>query len=124
MKNRSWSTVGIAAAVTVGFVAIAGPTLTGRCCLGGGAGATAMAAETAPATASKTATLKVGGMTCAACSLTVRIALKKLDGVKSATVDVSAGRASVEYDPTKVKPEQMAEAVTKAGYDASVLSPG
>lgn len=64
--------------------------------------------------------LHIEGMTCASCSITVRVTLEHLDGVKSAVVSVSGKRAQVTYDPSKVTPKQMVEAVNKAGYKASV----
>ena len=69
----------------------------------------------------KTAMLSVEGMTCASCSMTIRLTLKKLDGVKEAIVKVDTKRAVVQYDPAKVTPQQLAEAVSKAGYKATVL---
>lgn len=65
-------------------------------------------------------TIAVEGMTCASCSVAVRTALKKLDGVKDAKVSTADKRAVVEYEPAKVKPEQMVEAINKLGYRASL----
>jgi Cu+-exporting ATPase len=74
--------------------------------------------QTAPAVS--TVTLTVEGMTCASCSVAVRTALKKLDGVRDARVSVEKKRAVVDYEPAKVTPERMIEAVNKLGYKASV----
>jgi copper chaperone CopZ len=63
--------------------------------------------------------LKVSGMHCAGCAANVEKALKSLQGVSTAKVDLSASQASVEYDPTKTNPKAMAEAVKKAGYNAA-----
>jgi Cu+-exporting ATPase len=60
--------------------------------------------------------LGVEGMTCAACSAAVERALKKLDGVHSASVNLMTNRAAVEYDPAVVKLSQLKAAVTAAGY--------
>lgn len=68
-------------------------------------------------------TLNVEGMTCASCGIAVRAALKRLDGVKNARVSVPEKRAFVEYQPGKVTPRQMVDAVNKLGYRAS-LPPG
>jgi Cu+-exporting ATPase len=59
-------------------------------------------------------------MTCASCSVAVRTALRKLDGAKDAKVSVSEIRAVVEYESTKVKPQQMVDAVNRLGYRASL----
>ncbi len=66
--------------------------------------------------ASKRAELGVDGMTCASCSSAVERALKKLDGVSDASVNLATNRAAFSYDPTKVKLTQVREAITKAGY--------
>lgn len=91
----------------------------GHCCP-----SSALAAERAgePSNGKKSVTLAVEGMTCGACSVAVKTALKKLDGVKDASVSYADKRAVVEYDPTKVTPNQMVEAVTKLGYKASIAS--
>ncbi len=86
---------------------------------------TASAQAPAEKTASaQTVALTVEGMTCASCSVAVRTALKKLDGVKDAKVSVSEKRALVEYQPAKVTPRQMVDAVNKLGYRASLPSKG
>jgi Cu+-exporting ATPase len=64
----------------------------------------------------KRAELGVDGMTCASCSAAVERALKKLDGVTEASVNLATNRASFVYDPAKVKLAQVREAITKAGY--------
>ena len=64
----------------------------------------------------KRAELGVEGMTCASCSSAVERALKKLDGVSEASVNLATNRAAFSYDPTKVKLTQVREAITKAGY--------
>ncbi len=64
--------------------------------------------------------LHVEGMHCASCPVTVRMVLRRLDGVMEVTVSVSDKRASVVYDPGRITPERMAQAVTDAGYPASV----
>ena len=69
----------------------------------------------------KQVVLKVDGMTCNGCVFTVNKSLKKLPGVLNASITLKPPRATVEYDPTKVTPEQMIRATTDAGYPASVL---
>ena len=64
----------------------------------------------------KRAELGVEGMTCASCSSAVERALKKLNGVSEASVNLATNRAAFSYDPTKVKLTQVREAITKAGY--------
>ncbi|QSZ66808.1 copper-translocating P-type ATPase [Methanofollis aquaemaris] len=64
----------------------------------------------------RTETLKVTGMHCATCAITVEKALKEMKGVSSASVNLGAEQASVEYDPSKVSPVEIEQAVTGAGY--------
>ena len=60
--------------------------------------------------------LLIEGMSCAACSAAVERATKKLDGVKSAAVNLATNRASFEYDASKVKLSEIKAAIVKAGY--------
>jgi len=71
----------------------------------------ALAAET-------TTTFKVTGLYCDACQTKIQQALKRTDGVKSATVDLDKGSATVTYDDTKVKPDQIVRIIEKEGYKA------
>ena len=67
-----------------------------------------------------TARLEVSDMTCAACPLTVKVALKKQPGVGDITVDLKSKIAEVKFDPAKIQPAQLAKAVTDAGFPATV----
>lgn len=86
------------------------------------ASAQAPADQTSPTSASMS--FNVDGMTCPSCSVAVRTALKKVDGVKDAKVSVSDKRATVDYDPRKATPQQMVDAVNNLGYRASLPSKG
>jgi len=79
-------------------------------------------AEATASAATHTATLDITGMTCASCSVTVKTAVNKLDGIVSIDVDVAGGKATVTYDGAKVSAEQIAQAVTDAGYTTTVAS--
>ncbi len=57
--------------------------------------------------------LELSGMSCESCVRHVRRALEKL-GVEATSVVV--GSAEIAYDPSKVSPEQIKEALGKAGY--------
>jgi mercuric transport protein len=65
-------------------------------------------------------TLAIDGMTCASCGAAIRVTLKKLDGVKDATVNFDDKRANVTYDPSRVTPQKMVKAIEDAGYKARV----
>jgi len=60
--------------------------------------------------------LIVEGMSCAACSAAAERAVKKLPGIKSASVNLATNRGSFEYDPATVKLTQIKSAIEKAGY--------
>ena len=62
------------------------------------------------------ATLKIKGMHCAACAVTIEDSLKKLAGVSNAAVNFATEKAYVEYDSEKATPQDLEQAVEKAGY--------
>lgn len=61
-------------------------------------------------------TLPIEGMTCASCVLRVEKALKKVEGVEDAIVNLATEQAKVVLDPSKVDIEKLKEAVEKVGY--------
>jgi len=64
--------------------------------------------------------LELMGLVCASCNYAVKAALKDLDGVVQADVDYDQRRATVLYDPSRVTPQQMVEAIDKAGFQAEI----
>lgn len=68
----------------------------------------------------KTCVLSVKGMYCSGCVSSVGGALKNLDGVVDAQVDLQTGEATVTYDPAKVTPEAGIKAVEQVGFKAEV----
>lgn len=60
--------------------------------------------------------LNVGGMSCAMCSQAVEKALSGLDGVESATVNLGAETARVEFDPSRIDLSGLEAEVVKSGY--------
>ncbi|GGR58073.1 ATPase [Deinococcus seoulensis] len=63
-----------------------------------------------------TADLSVQGMTCAACVTRVERALKRVEGVLDAQVNLATERARVTYLPGRVTDSDLSAAVTRAGY--------
>ncbi|AKB37613.1 Copper-translocating P-type ATPase [Methanosarcina siciliae C2J] len=61
-------------------------------------------------------TIGVYGMTCGHCQKRVADAISSLEGVGSVDVNLEAGSATVIFDPEKVSPDDIKEAVQKAGY--------
>ena len=66
--------------------------------------------------ASKTVTLSVPGMTCAACPITIKKALTDVDGVTDAEVSFDKKEAVVTFDDAKTDVSTLIEATTDAGY--------
>lgn len=62
-------------------------------------------------------TFQVLHMGCAACSARIETIINGLEGVESANVNFAAANVSVEFDPKKITPESIQEAVRKGGYD-------
>ncbi len=60
--------------------------------------------------------LPVTGMTCANCAATVERTLKKTEGVADASVNFASERASVRFNPTQVREDELLARVTRAGY--------
>ena len=61
-------------------------------------------------------TLPISGMTCASCVSHVEGALKELPGVSNVTVNLATNKASLSYDPQRVKLDDMRRAVDDVGY--------
>jgi len=64
----------------------------------------------------QTLTLPVEGMTCASCVARVEKALKKVDGVENAAVNLASERVTFAFDPAKTNLSQLAATVDEAGY--------
>jgi copper chaperone len=67
-----------------------------------------------------TVELKVSGMTCEGCAVSVRNALLETPGVTSAEVDLESARAKVQYDRAQVSTGKLIEAINKTGFQASL----
>ncbi len=73
-----------------------------------------MAADT------KTLGLRVEGVSCASCVRRIEQALAQVPGVVRANVNLATEKATVVYDPARVTPRELVEAVSAAGYKAAV----
>src|SRR5207245_5734521 len=62
--------------------------------------------------------LALEGMTCASCAMRIEKGLKKVSGVKDASVNFATEQATVTYDPTQANLEQMIQKVDAVGYKA------
>lgn len=81
----------------------------------------ALAVVAAPAwAATRTVTLSVPGMTCAACPITVKKALSKVDGVNRIDVVPDKHEAIVTFDDSKTSARKLTMATASAGYPSTV----
>ncbi|MFA5528121.1 MAG: heavy metal translocating P-type ATPase [Peptostreptococcales bacterium] len=62
-------------------------------------------------------TLPIGGMTCAACSTRLEKALNKAEGIAKANVNLATEKATIEYDPSKIKLSAIKDLISKVGYE-------
>ena len=65
----------------------------------------------------KEISIPVAGMTCAACVRRVEKALNSVPGVEEATVNLSAGKAGIIYDPSACDVPTMVQRVEEIGYE-------
>ena len=81
----------------------------------------ALAAVVAPVwAATQTVTLSVAGMTCAACPITVKKALSRVEGVSKIDVSFEKREAVVTFDDAKANVQKLTKATENAGYPSSV----
>ena len=64
----------------------------------------------------KRVVLKIKGMHCANCALTIEKNIKKLEGVEEANVSFASEKAMVSFDPRKLDISAIEEAIIKSGY--------
>ena len=64
-------------------------------------------------------TLKLQGMTCAACAKNIERASKKLDGVIESNVNYATEKLTITYEPSKVRLTDIKKAIERSGYSAS-----
>src|SRR5579885_1215462 len=62
--------------------------------------------------------LDLEGMSCASCAMRIERGLKKVPGVKDASVNLATERATVTYDAQQTDVEQMVKKVEAVGYKA------
>src|SRR3712207_5152779 len=62
-------------------------------------------------------TIPVVGMACSACSANAERRLNALDGIASASVNLSARSALIDFDPERISLETMKREISNIGYD-------
>jgi len=83
----------------------------------------ATATPTPPAGATAEVLFPVTGMTCASCVRRIEKALRRVDGVHDASVNLATEQAHVTYDPQVASPEALRAAVERAGYGVREVVP-
>jgi copper chaperone CopZ len=102
----------IGAAVAVAFILGATAFATGRA-----------AVDAPPATAEqkeKTVVIPVEGMSCVACTASVRKTLSSIAGVTEVKVNLVERNARVRFDSKRVSPDRLVDAINRLGYRAGV----
>lgn len=65
--------------------------------------------------------LSVPGMKCPACPVTVMVAIKRVEGVKSVNADFENKLAEVSYDDRLTNISNIQEAAENAGFSSQVI---
>ena len=68
----------------------------------------------------KTVEFPVSGMSCASCVARIEKGLAKMRGIQDARVNFAAEKASVSYDPSRVRVGDLVGAVKDMGYEAGL----
>lgn len=61
-------------------------------------------------------TIQMEELVCPMCAQKIETALQKIPGVTGATVLYNASKAKVEFDETRVSPEELVKVITGLGY--------
>lgn len=72
----------------------------------------------------KKETIKISGMSCAACAARIEKGLKQIEGVESSNVNFAMEQATVEYDDSLVQRKQFVDLIQKLGYKVIPEVPG
>lgn len=65
----------------------------------------------------KKSTIKIAGMSCAACSARIERVLNRTEGIKKANVNLATEKASIEYDDSVISADKIEEAIRGLGYE-------
>lgn len=83
-------------------------------------GAAPAASRLGPTAASLT--VSVEGVSCASCTLSIRRALKKVEGVQKVEAGSASNTVVITYDAVAVKPEQIVQTIDGLGYKATAVA--
>ncbi len=68
----------------------------------------------------ETQTLDIQGMTCSSCVLRVEQAVKKRQGIKNATVNLTTEKIQITFNKDELSVNDIVEDISKAGYQATL----
>lgn len=68
----------------------------------------------------QTVALCIAGMTCSSCSSSIQERLSQMGGVEAIAVSLSAGTATVTFDPRLTEAERLRAAIEDMGFEASL----
>jgi Cu+-exporting ATPase len=70
----------------------------------------------------QTTSLQIRGMSCASCVARIEKTLRRLNGVKEASVNLATEKVAILYDPTVVKERELVLAIEDLGYRVPPIS--
>ena len=103
-------------------VTIFAALMLGASSLVSAAGTNAPSGRSQPGPSAANMTISVEGVSCASCTLSLRRALKKLEGVKKVDAGSAPNQAVITYDPEAVKPEQIVQTIEDLGFKATAIA--
>lgn len=62
--------------------------------------------------------LHIEGMHCGSCAVGIQMLVSQMDGVKSVEVSYEGKKGVFEFDPAKIKKEDIIKSIVKLGYKA------
>lgn len=62
---------------------------------------------------------RIEGMHCGSCAVGIQMLVSGIDGVAAAEVSYEGKKGTFEYDPAKLKKEDIVKAIAELGYTAS-----
>mgnify|MGYP000920877619 CR=1 FL=1 len=62
-------------------------------------------------------TLKISGMSCAACAARIERGLRKIDGVREANVNLAIEKVTVTFDEQVISEDKLRDVITDLGYE-------
>ena len=65
-------------------------------------------------------TFRAEGFSCPSCVGKIEKQIGRLDGVKGVSVKFASGRVEVAHDPAVISADEVASAITRTGYPATV----